>query len=518
MVSVDGILRGEEHPPTANAVVYKTEDKVIAKKYSEKRDRWIRIARGEAGVDDAEVIQKALDSLTTGKILIKRGTYLLNNYILLQKSNVTIEGEGFNTVLKQSDNANLPLILGQQHEFTTVVDIMNIIIRNLVIDYNKANNTHESDGNGIVLENVCKFVVQNVLVKDVYRIGILVRGASEGGTIKANIVTDCGDGIWVTCSGVKNIEIEGNIISGYERYGIAVEDYAEKVVISGNLVKSIKTEGPIGIALTPGNKNVVTGNIVLYGEKGIFVAGQGNIVSNNIVIEPLYTGIKIQDALGICVEDNLIYNAGEGGTEPFGILGINSPQMSIQSNIIVDDQETKTMTHGIFIDACSYSKLLGNLSIVKEIGFRIKDSNECIIVANKAKTDAGGTGIYEEGTSNYNIIALNNVRENPYRGITFSGAYTLVKHNIGYTTENSGTAKVTGNGTDTTFTVDITHGLVKDKLVAKITLDREGTVDKVYLVDKDGDGFKETLRVVVTFATAPADGEEVPIYWYAEVV
>ena len=97
--------------------------------------------------------------------------------------------------------------------------------------------------------------------------------------------------------------------------------------------------------------------------------------------------------------------------------------------------------------------------------------------------------------------------------------YNFVVHmSNGKYLKKSGTATFSGDGSTTTFTVDIDHGLVKDKVVAKITLDREGTVDKVYLVDKDGDGFKETLRVVVTYATAPADGEEVPIYWEAEVI
>ena len=34
----------------------------------------------------------------------------------------------------------------------------------------------------------------------------------------------------------------------------------------------------------------------------------------------------------------------------------------------------------------------------------------------------------------------------------------------------------------------------------------------------DNDGFYRTLRIVVTFASAPADGEEVPIYWQAEAL
>jgi len=37
-------------------------------------------------------------------------------------------------------------------------------------------------------------------------------------------------------------------------------------------------------------------------------------------------------------------------------------------------------------------------------------------------------------------------------------------------------------------------------------------------VDTDADGVFETLRIVITFATAPASGETVDIYWEAQVV
>jgi len=88
----------------------------------------------------------------------------------------------------------------------------------------------------------------------------------------------------------------------------------------------------------------------------------------------------------------------------------------------------------------------------------------------------------------------------------------------GFKNENGGTVTVTGDGSTTTFTVDIEHGLKRDKVACKITLDREGSIDKVYLVDTNSDGFYETIRVQITYASAPASGEEVPIYWSAEIV
>jgi len=123
-------------------------------------------------------------------------------------------------------------------------------------------------------------------------------------------------------------------------------------------------------------------------------------------------------------------------------------------------------------------------------------------------------------SGNYDVEVLNGARGN-----IVSGWVTSVLNNgertkiiSPYHFENSGTVTITGDGTTTTFTVDIPHGLAKDKVVCKITLDRDGPIDKVYLVDTEPDGFYETIRVQVTYASAPASGEEVPIYWSAEVV
>ena len=112
------------------------------------------------------------------------------------------------------------------------------------------------------------------------------------------------------------------------------------------------------------------------------------------------------------------------------------------------------------------------------------------------------------------------IRNNIVKGsISYPSGITdlIVENNFGYPTKAKGTITITGDGTTTTFTVDVDHGLVSDHVAAKVALDRAGSY-KVYLVDKNSDGFKETLRIVVTYDTAPADGETCYIYWSAEVV
>jgi len=93
---------------------------------------------------------------------------------------------------------------------------------------------------------------------------------------------------------------------------------------------------------------------------------------------------------------------------------------------------------------------------------------------------------------------------------------------VEYRSENSGTATIVGDGSTTVFEVDVPHGLVSDKVSAKVTTTRPTTAPPsylyAYLVDNDNDGFMETLRITIKFDTPPAEGEQVNIYWSAEVV
>jgi len=89
---------------------------------------------------------------------------------------------------------------------------------------------------------------------------------------------------------------------------------------------------------------------------------------------------------------------------------------------------------------------LQNAKYVKIIGTRCFDEQT-------VKTQ--GYGICEMGTSDYNIIMMNIVRDNRDGAIFKSGANTKVKWNDGYVTENSGMAIIPAGSTY----VDVSHGL-----------------------------------------------------------
>jgi len=85
-----------------------------------------------------------------------------------------------------------------------------------------------------------------------------------------------------------------------------------------------------------------------------------------------------------------------------------------------------------------------------------------------------------------------------------------------------GIVKVTGDGSTTEFQVEVQHNLPSDKIAVSVSTTRPTTATPSYIFayvdDKDNDGFRETIVITVRFDTAPAQGEEVEIYWIAEIV
>jgi len=551
-------IADRSHPPVASAVVEKPEydpDHVYAWRPANNYKGWKLIARGKAGVDDASVIQKALDSLTPNRTwkerVVLKGDFIVNNTILIPDYTILDLEHSY---VKLANGVNKPIF--KNSGTTGYIDIVGG-----VLDGNKANNP-DSDSHGILIlgnsttYNIC---IMNVTVKDTYGTGInivnckyaFVEGCYTKGTywhgIRFNAVIH---GRIINNTTINSENAQGIVISGMRDTGYETDVGENRYIeIIGN---NVRNNAENGIEVLASRDITVLGNSVEYnGKFGIWVGSHnpsGTYIGNVERIEIIGNQVRYNGQIG---KDG--YAGIQVDADNASYIGAVK-DITIEGNIV--GLHTKAKQHGISLRFATECKVIGNTvynngdrgirlycssdNVIKGNicknnnqkgttgdGIRLEDdgTNGClynVIVGNRCfdnqDTKTQQYGIREVGVSDFNLIIGNIVVGNAVSGIHKVGANTIVKRNIGYTTENSGSAKVTGNGTDTTFTVDIDHGLVKDKVVAKITLDREGTVDKVYLVDKDGDGFKETLRVVVTYATAPADGEEIPIYWEAEVV
>ena len=147
----------------------------------------------------------------------------------------------------------------------------------------------------------------------------------------------------------------------------------------------------------------------------------------------------------------------------FGITAYGS-----HYNTIIGNRVSHNNRVGIFLSGATNNIIIGN---------RVHDNSQHgqnaypgidlggesldnVVVGNKCwNRDAANLqsyGIRERDTSNYNVIMSNDVKGNyQTHGISYVGVDSRVKDNIGYVTENSGTATITAS-----TTVVFAHGLV----------------------------------------------------------
>ncbi len=460
------------------------------------------IARGKAGADDASVIQRALDYIGNaggGSIYIHRGEYILKSFKVLEEDKL---GNAFCSAIPLPDNTaligdcavlkvgdDIPAIPGKRTNLRIITnaDLVNgnhnIRIEGLILDGNVGNQSHVNEVEGISLgEHTAKGYVSHASIKDVE-----IRNCTDGidfDYVKQSVIDgviahdNAMNGIHPSFSS-KEITIVNCQVYNCGTIGIYIFDTAHDITVANNRIKNC---GQSGIT-AHGSGLLIIGNVLRDNNTyGIHVRGSDNLISNNVIVAP------DKNAYAIYVD--------------------NADRLAVIGNVI---RMTGTKAYGIY-GVKSNSIIVGNRVVSKHAPLVVPSGQSNIFVMSNYFESLGGARI-DLGDSE--VVFMNNK-------IVNSGLRKIsnaeIKFNKGYATENSGTATVTGDGTTRTFTINIAHGLVKDSVAAHITLDRDGTVDKVYLVDTDADGFKETLRLQVTYATAPADGESVPIYWHAEVV
>jgi len=232
------------------------------------------------------------------------------------------------------------------------------------------------------------------------------------------------------------------------------------IVIRGCLIDNCKQ----GIAWT-GSKVTIKGNIIKNcANDGIMRDTEGEIEEDAIIVGNRivncgvgYVGIRIYSANNIIISNNRIYDT------------------RISPN---------NMRDGIYL----------------------LDVNTGIVTDNEVYNMQRG-GIWITGTSSNILVTHNYLHDNPTQIYVHQDATdNIVKRNIGYPTENSGTATITSGNTSVT----VSHGLVKAPSKVRVTpLDDPNSywyVPKTSITDTTFD---------IVLASAPAT--DVEFYWEAEV-
>ena len=173
-----------------SAIVYKDDTGIYAKDASGNI-----IAQGTADVDDASVVQSAIDALDYGEsLLLKAATYILDRKLTLKPINFIGEGIGWGqgTILELADNVNDDVIeiysggtLSHRYYY------VNGRLAHLKISGNK---NAQTAGNGIVLAWTQHFIIEDVEIRDVHDYAIKIL-RSYWTTVRNAHITQCGNGI-----------------------------------------------------------------------------------------------------------------------------------------------------------------------------------------------------------------------------------------------------------------------------------------------------------------------------------
>jgi parallel beta-helix repeat protein len=509
-----------------------------------------------SGTDAASVIQSAINALTSGgKIFIKNGTYTFPNPNVLTPSlylngdsNITLEGEE-GVVFERSAGRIL------QIENSTNITIKNIkfyhstnsyataiFLRGVQYNINIIDNIieHASGTLGTPWDAIACDTDINCSIYGYRIVGNKIQSQVDGISLRGGYGWICNNEIWeygLINGNAGGITFTSGPNDDYNNYDVHI--CGNKILLGSGGLNNVKG----GIIFWKKFTNVlIESNYIESGTHGIDICPPAgltntkNISIKNNVIFGAQTGIYVQNTEGsIDIANNII--DGNTTTQTSGYEGIYLYGSSTNRMVNVKTENNLIRNvgyHGIFFNRVDYGKVSGNLIYAPM--YRGAEFSNCtyLDIIDNSVRDSTGNGIYlyattysmlqdnrilittgsyeaivEAGASDYNNIKNNRVAATKTPYIVKVGANTIVSANVGYVTENGGTATFSGNGTTTTFTIP--HGLAgtpKSWRVEAGSADAKG--DKYVTAD--------ATNLTVTFATAPPAGtNNVVLVWQAEM-
>ena len=407
------------------------------------------------GTADDVQIQEAIDAANTaggGIVHLKEGTYDISALITIS-SNVTLEGEGWTTILKSSANVNIGIIKG--------TSISNVIIRNLTIDMNRANNTTLNAKQGIFYNTASDSIIEHVYLHD--------QKHDANTSSSAIAMTNCTNCVCqnnyvatvadygIISNGAQWCKILNNYVFNPRSHGIAIlnggygtsYEWPTGNVVTGNIVyyDSTETEGAGGgIKICKLNDSVISNNVLyrgITGYRGIYFDAAGDesdannknyctrvTISNN-TIYGFYQGIILGGLIDCTIEGNTIH--ANSYSSPVGIYITKGPDNAVavpstRTNIVNNymEEATNVVTTGLgisIVNASSSCSIIGNtIYNFGNIGLSL------------------GTGVSDY--CNYTQVIDNKIIDSGDYGSSIQGKYCVINNNLfrgsSRTTNNSG--------------------------------------------------------------------------------
>ena len=496
-----------------SAIVCKDGSTVWAEDASRKT-----IASGEAGVDDASVIQSAVNAISEGKILIRKGTYKITQKISCP-AGIFFESEG--AELDLSGLNDVTFEFGSDAE---TADLKLTGMRGFKVSASSAN----SNTLLVKASQISRgFLLEKIMHKDLNNLAE-IRGACYDATIR-----DCWGydlkGVWIK---LVTLDIDD----------VAYKPNATEI-INCELSNRWSNPGGRGIEVLSSNEDTSTGAVgtvkihncwIEAVNVGIYSEGKNTIISNNniaAVDKGIHINVKQIDGI-------YMKNSGEAAEIIGNYINVRADAYGIyldgasRGHIIVGNWFEYLLGTAIYCANNHRLRIIGNyISFGSDaaVGF---SGTTChsqiegnIFIGNVASPR--GTGINTDGyyitiegngfvglKYSINAPSLNGVRE---EGNIFYG--NTNDPLLGTKYRNSGSKTFSGDGSTTDFSIGA-HGLVTtdpSKIAIKVTpasSDAIAASPCVGYVDP-----ADNTKIRVKFSSAPASGSEnVKIVWYAEVV
>jgi hypothetical protein len=341
------------------------------------------------------VIQSAIDNLINGgKIFIKAGVYIMTTPILIDEKHwLTIQGEGYLTVLKATDGLNDDVIKTSPDKGPSWY----VTLTNFKIDGNKEKNTK---GNGMNI-SLRRSVIFNIYIKDVKEDGINLWGL-PGTSPQGNRISHC--------------LIENADGNGIHFSPPASDNHVISCVISHS--------GNAAVLLQTGTNQIFDNHFTSSGRYVIYIDGK----SNNLIEENIFDGIQDGGNYAIfldasngpvklnVINGNFFFNL-KSGQNAIRLKRIGAPGVSynvISGNTFNGENvcEVAIYFEGVAGYKPNYNIIFGN-TFLNFVGDVIDTTNEGIgnIIRNNQgfATENSGTVVIPEGftsvTVNHGLVS-----------------------------------------------------------------------------------------------------------------